>query len=394
VTATEPVGSAGDRRSATDRLRDDLRAVLPSYITARILVVAAWVLSLAVSDWLVPGGRTLHQVLGLTSWDAAWYRGIADVGYGGVVGEAIRFFPLYPLVGKVLVPLVGGNVDLAMVLAANIAALGAGVLLRRLVLFERGPGATALAERAVWVLNLSPASFVLVFGYSEALFVVLAVGAVLAARRGWFVAAGACACGAALTRPLGVLLAAPLLIEAVRPWLPRLGGTRSLRDLSVREGAARLWAVVAPVLGVGVFLGWVGRTFGDPMLPFSAQGQYRETVDPLHRVGRGLLDMIGTERFGDGLHVPFVIAFVVLLVVVGRRWPACYTAFAALVLLVTVSSQNLNSTERYGMLNAFPLVLALAEVLDTRRKERIGLAVCANGFVALCALAWTAVYVP
>jgi hypothetical protein len=386
--ATEPAG----RRSATDRLRDDLRAVLPSWLAARALVLVAWILSIAVTNWLVPGGRTMHQVAGLSSWDAAYYRDIATVGYGGIDLAGLRFFPLYPIVGKVLGPLFLGHVDLALIVVANLAALAAGIVIRRTSLFEGRDPATA--ERAVWILNLSPAAFVLVWGYSEGLFVLLAAGAVLAARRRWFAVAGACAFGAALTRPLGVLLAAPLLIEAVRPWLGLLGGSLSAPRPSLRTAAARLWAVAAPVLGLGLFLGWVGQRFGDPMLPFSEQGTYRQTMDPIHRLGRGVLDMVGTERFGDGLHVPFVLVFLVLLVIVARRWPASYTVYAALTLLVAVSSDNLNSIERYAALNAFPLVLAFADVLTTRRRELVALAVCANGFVALCALAWTGVYVP
>jgi hypothetical protein len=376
--------------SATERLREDLRAVLPSWVVARVLVGLAWLLSLAVSDSIVPGGRTLHQVSGLLGWDGGYYAGIADAGYGPMVREALRFFPLYPLVGRAAGVLVPGPTALVMVVVANLAALGAGILLRRLVLFERGPEATPLAERAVWVLNLSPASFVLVWGYSESLFVLLAIATVLAARRGWFVAAGAAGMAAALTRPVGVLLATAVFIEAVRPWLRRAGAPGP----SLPELAARAGAVAAPVLGVGVYLAWVGRAFGDAMLPFSTQGEFREVMDPVRRLGQGLVDLAGVERLGDGLHVPFVLVFLALLVVVARRWPSSYTVYAGLVLLVALSSDNLNSVERYAALNAFPLLIALADVLTTRRRELVALAVCGNGFVALCALAWTAVYVP
>jgi len=88
-----------------------------------------------------------------------------------------------------------------------------------------------------------------------------------------------------------------------------------------------------------------------------------------------------------------VLAFLALLVVVARRWPASYTVYAALVLLAAISAENLNSVERYA-LNAFPLLLALADVTRTQRRERLALAVCGNGLLALSALAWLAVYVP
>jgi hypothetical protein len=371
----EPVD---DQRSATDRLREDLRAVLPSWVAARLLVVVAWVLAAGVAGG---AGVTAHQQAGLIAWDGGYYRDIAVIGYGGVGAEVLRFFPLYALVGRVLAPLAAGNAIVALVAVANVGALAAGVLVRRLVRFEGRDEATA--ERAVWALNLFPASFVLVWGYAEGLFVALAVGALLAGRRGRFALAGACALAAALTRPVGVLLAAPLAIEALRTW----SGAR------LPDRVARVAAVAAPVAGLGLYLGWVGRTFGNPLLPFTVQDELRATMDPFHRMVQGVVDMVGVERFGDGLHIPFVLAFLGLLVVVGRRWPASYTVFAGLVLLVAVSADNLNSIERYA-LNAFPLLFALADLTGTTRRERLGLAVCGNGLVALCALAWLAVYVP
>jgi hypothetical protein len=369
-------------RSATDRLRDDLRAVLPSWITARVLVVVAWVLAIGVIEHWVPGARTTHQQVGLLAWDGGFYRDIAVIGYGGITPEALRFFPLHALAGRVLSVFTLGNTELALVLVANAAALVAGVLVRRLVLLERD-GDEAAAERAVWLLNLFPASFVLVWAYAEGLFVALAVGTFLAARRGRFALAGGLAFAAALTRPVGVFLAAALAVEAWRTW----------SDADIGGRVARVTAVLAPVAGLGCYLGWVGRTFGDPMLPFTVQDKLRTTMDPVRRLAHGLADMVGSARFDDGLHVPFVLAFLVLLVVLARRWPASYTVYAALVLLAAISAGNFNSVERYA-LNAFPLLFALADLTHTPRRERLALAVCGNGLVALCALAWLAVFVP
>jgi hypothetical protein len=363
-------------------LRDDLRAVLPSWIAARLLVAVAWILAIGVIEHWAPGARTTHQQVGLLAWDGGFYRDIAVIGYGGIDPEALRFFPLHALGGRLLSVLTFGRADIALVLLANVASLVAGVLVRRLVLFERD-GDEAVAERAVWLFNLFPASFVLVWAYAEALFVALAVGTLLSARRGRFAVAGALAFAAALTRPVGVFLAATLAVEAWRRWADAEQGDRAVSVASV----------AAPVAGLGLYLGWVGRTFGDPALPFTVQDKLRTTMDPLSRLVHGLGDMVGDARFDDGLHVPFVLGFLALLVVVARRWPASYTAYAVLVLLAAISAGNFNSVERYA-LNAFPLLFALADLIGTERRERLALAVCGNGLVALCALAWLAVFVP
>jgi hypothetical protein len=180
-----------------------------------------------------------------------------------------------------------------------------------------------------------------------------------------------------------VLLALPIAIEALRTW----------RRADGHEQATRVIATLAPVAGLVLYLGWVGRRFGDPRLPFTVQDQLRGSADPVTRLIRGVGDMFGAERFGDGLHIPFVIVFVVLAVITARHWPASYTAFAVAVLVAAISANNLNSVERYA-LNAFPLLLALAVVLRPGRVERVGLAVCGSGMVALAALAWLGVYVP
>jgi hypothetical protein len=96
---------------------------------------------------------------------------------------------------------------------------------------------------------------------------------------------------------------------------------------------------------------------------------------------------------GSGLHFPWAIGFLVLLVVCFRRWPASYGAFAAVILLVALSAGNLDSLERYG-LSAFPLVLALAGLLARPWVERTALALAATGLTVYATLAFLGAYVP
>ena len=364
-----------------ERLGEDLRVVLPSWLSARIFVALAYILAIAVAEHWVPGGRTVPMQQGLLAWDGAFYHDIAQHGYLNLPHEALRFFPLYPLLGRALTPFALGDASIALVALANACSLAAAVVTRRLVLFEKQD--PVLAERAVWLTALFPSAFVLVWAYAEALFLLCALATFLFARKGRYELAAVVALLAALCRPVGVLLALPLAIEGLRTW----------RRAGRHEQVSRVIAVVAPVAGLGLYLGWVGRRFGDPLLPFTVQDELRGSADPITRLLRGIGDVVGVERFGDGLHVPFAIAFVVLAVVTARHWPASYTAFAAAVLVAAVSAQNLNSVERYA-LNAFPLLLTLAVLLRPGRLERLGLAVCGSGLVALAALAWLAVYVP
>ena len=148
----------------------------------------------------------------------------------------------------------------------------------------------------------------------------------------------------------------PVLVELIRIWKPARNDER----------LAGVAALLAPIAGVGVYLAWVQLAFGDAWLPMSTQGPLRgDTINPLSRLWEGLGQMVGPEAMGDGLHIPFAVAFVVLLVLVWRWWPASYGLFATAVLLVALGADNLNSLERYA-LSAFPLALALAGATRTR----------------------------
>jgi hypothetical protein len=371
-------GAAGWPRG----LVGDVVAVLPAWLVARVLVVAAYVVAVAVADRLTPGSRPTPLTEGLIAWDGTWYRDIATLGYQGIGDEGLRFFPLFPLLGRGLGVVLLGQEAAALVLVANAASLAFAVLVRRLVLAEgRGPGA---ADRAVWLTALFPSAFVLVWAYAEAVMLAAAVGAFLALRRGrwWWAAVAGLVAGA--TRPLGLLLALPAAIEVARRW----------RGLSGRERVAGAAAVAGPALGTGLYLSWVGVVYGDPWLPFTVQEDLRgESVNLVSRLWDGVRDLAGPERFGDGLHLPFALVFLVLLVATFRRWPVSYGAFAAAVLVASLSAENLNSLERYG-LNAFPVVLTLALLTRDPRVDRAVLAVTAGGFVALASLAWLGAYVP
>jgi hypothetical protein len=378
--------SDGGRRTAA--ARRDLLAALPGWVVARVLVAVAYALAVAATNELV-GGRTTELGRGLLAWDGSFYEDITRVGYGGLAEEALRFFPLFPLLGKGLSFVMLGHEAPALVLLANLAALVAGAAIHRFTLVETGD--PAAARRAAWLLALVPPAFVLVWGYAEALFLVATIGCVYALRRQrWWWAAGLGA-AAALCRPLGLLLVAPAAIELV-------GGLRPAGRVwlaNARQvGLGGVAAVLGPLLGCGAYLAYVAARFGDGWLPFTVQGGFRgEATDPFSRLAEGVGELASTDTFGDGLHLPFALGLVVLLVTCGRRLPASLTVYSALIVAVTLSAENLNSLERYG-LNAFPLVVALALVSHDERVDRAVLTVSGAGLVGLATLAWLGAYVP
>ena len=135
------------------------RAVLVPYVMSRGIVVFALVLTRHVLRARSATPLPIQARLGLLGWDAAWYRDIAHRGYGGVTKVGLRFFPLFPLIARVVSWLPGVGAGAAVLVVANVSALGVGVLIYELACREGRDH--NLARRAVWIVYLAPTAFVL-----------------------------------------------------------------------------------------------------------------------------------------------------------------------------------------------------------------------------------------
>ncbi len=130
-------------------------------------------------------------------WDGKHYEAIALHGYPAVEQRFpdIAFFPLYPMLTRLALPLAGGSVTIAALLVSHVALLAALILAYDLV--ARDFGATVAARTVVFVL-IFPASLFFVAAYSESLGLVLLVVALWAMRRERWWLAGAAGLGLAL----------------------------------------------------------------------------------------------------------------------------------------------------------------------------------------------------
>lgn len=362
-----------------ERWGTSVKAVLPAWLITRCLVAVGWVVAKVISDRLVPDRPPLQLDQGLALWDGAWYRRIAEVGFGDAPREALRFFPVYPWLGG----LFGGS-TIALVVVANVAGLAALVLVRRLVLAEGGSG--PLAQRTVLVMSLFPAAGALVWAYAESLLLALSIATWLAARRGrWgWVAVAGLAVGA--TRPLGVVLAPALALE--------LWQQRTLIR-SKRDGLVRALGVVAPVAGLLAVFVNSAIVDGEALAPLRIQEPLRgDWAEPFSRTLRAIGDLLGTETLSDGLHAPFAVAFLVLAAIAVRQLRPGAALYGAVSVLAALAAENLNSLERYG-LGTFTLVLVAGTLLHRHQRwEPYYYALSGAGLVALSAMAWTGAYVP
>ncbi|MGH3738160.1 MAG: mannosyltransferase family protein [Micromonosporaceae bacterium] len=196
----------------------------------------------------------------LMIWDAGWFVRIAVEGYesgysyddsGQLTGNGLAFFPLYPLLIRVLAWLPGVSPTAAALTISWVAGAAAAVMLSQL-------GTRLYSPRTGYALAVlfgaQPMSVVLSMGYTEALFAALAVGALLALHHQAWLLAGACTMLAGFTRPTGLALAAALLAAAI--WF--LGRDRGeYPSWRVAVGAA------VGLVAVPAYLLWVGWRVGD-----------------------------------------------------------------------------------------------------------------------------------
>ncbi len=356
------------------------RAERPLWLTGLLVTLPAWlaahVVVLVMQDYAVhrdppfaaqmPDKPATHHLFNqLFTWDTAWYTGIAAHGYAGVAADGIRFWPLLPLTIRSL-DLVGIGALTAALVVCWLASLAFGMFMYRVALALGGD--RAMARRAVWLSQLAPGAFVLVMGYTEALAGMLAaafLAAVLLVRPGtlataratwtWYAIGIVAGIGSGLVRPTGWLLCLAGLIEVVRARHDRPSGT-----------AARLLLALSPVLGLGIFLGWVQSVYHDWALPYStqqaanlrgttAQSPWPSAVDSLNQGGNG----------AGAFTLILVVASIGLLWGCVRRLPVSFTAWAFVSLAAVITAPHFSSFARYSA-GILPLLL-VAAMLTTKR---------------------------
>lgn len=360
--------------------------IAAALLLSQVLAVIGWFVATVITRRIVPGAvrpPEYHGFLGWTSWDGGFYRLIADVGYPAGSTEVIRFFPLYPMLAKPVGFVLGGNTDLALFIVAKVALVAAVLGIHRLV--RDGLGSGGIADRAVWLWVLFPGAFVFAWAYSEAVLVACVAWGMWALRkRRWWLAA-ALGLAAGLCRPVGVAFALAALIEG---W-PRRADPDRFSGIP-----GRVAAVVAAPLGLVAFCSYAAwRGFGF-LAPFTVQDEFRDTKTPLERIWSLPGSLSGSDAFTAGLHVPFVVGFLILLVIAFWKLPAAWAWFAAAVLAAALSAENLNSVERYAT-SAFPLAIAAAVVLERREQVTPGVYAVGGALsVGFCALALVGAYVP
>lgn len=287
-----------------------------------------------------------ENFLGLvTPWanfDGAHYTSIAKDGYG-VYQTA--FFPLYPILIRILSSITKVPFEYTAILISHIAFLIGLFLFWKYLEKARG---------RVWTivfLLAYPASFFFAASYSESIFFALAAGALLAIKRKYWILA-ACLIGlASATRLVGIFLIIPFVFAARR----------------------RSWALVIAPMGLFIYMMYLWKSVGDPLAFFHVQAAFGAgrsggelivlpqvlwryamifmTVPPVD-----LLYHIAILEF-----LSFVLGMILLIVAWRKRYDAAILFYSACVLILPTLTGTFSSMPRY-LLAAFPLFGVLGEI--------------------------------
>ena len=330
----------------------------------------------------------------LRTWDGLWYRLVAIEGYEGSTAKA-AFWPLFPWTMRVVGDTIDIPYEVAGYLIANVCFVAALVLLYRLLILDFDQRTAACA---LWVLALFPTASFFSAVYTEAPFLLLLVGSLLAGRQQRWWLAGGVGLLAALTRSYGVFLVLPLGLLFVqqygfdlRRWVPRgiavllpFGGpaifSRHLADVQGNAWAWRdvqtewcrfsampwetlRWSLsnergfcdskgIAGPPAQGAEWGWLRELVNEPRWSLIVSNAWRKSLGD-----------------SDTLELACTVLFIGLTLIGLRRLPLYLTAYLIPGLLVPLFQPStvhaLMSMPRFG-LTLFPLFVVVATLIEGR----------------------------
>ena len=323
--------------------------VLITLVVSRLIIFA--VIGLArmtfvKGDVWQPGG--MFRVL--LQWDAElWYVTIARQGYtyDPDFPSSMGFFPFYPLVVIRAFSFLFEDMRVAAIVASHACFVGAALLFNALINVDYKD--QRVNRAAVALLMFSPVSFFFSHAYTESTFLLLSLGAFLAAVRGkWLIA---CICGGCLTatRNVGMLIALPLFVEYVRQvWRPGVTWRELLHPRIL------LFAIIPA--GFGLFSLYSYVNFGTPFAYLEATKVWgREFVPPW----RTLANVEILPTFYQVFFVSILISgLAVWAAAFYFRLRASYLLYATLLITIYLCGASLEAIPRY-LTVVFPLFITV-----------------------------------
>ena len=296
----------------------------------------------------------------LMRFDAWYYNDIARHLYQNK-DDVFAFFPLYPLVTRSLSAITAWPVYVSGIVIANLAVMGALVLLYKAYYQKLGrqPLCIAVILLSVWPSSIFFSSF-----YSESLYLLLVVWSFHFFRRENLPLSGGMGALAAATRPTGVVLLPAFALDAL--WTKR----RLTRSMSW------LLLILAGVAGYSLFC-W--SQTGDPLFFSAMQKNWgRSLVSPLIAFYNHFGSLLSNNQLANEVDFSFMLDMLsglfalALIPYVWKRIGIAEALYVLGTLILTFSTGSTRSLTRFS-LTLFPLFLVLGSFLQGRWRVVVAL---------------------
>jgi hypothetical protein len=342
------------------------------YLASRVVVLVTMGIVAAVQ-----GGTLLGRI---NRWDTRWYLRVITEGYptrlpmihGHVAANPVAFFPALPLLLHGLAGLLGITPLIAGIVVSGVTGLTATIGVWALVRELAGDRA---ATRATVLFALFPGSFVFSLVYSEGLVITgVAFGLLALLRRRWVVA-GLCGFVATAAAPIALAFVVSCAWAAVVAIRQR------------REWRALAAPVLAP-LGTVIYLLWLwARTGSLTAFTRTERGGWHSFLSiayPFRIIGHLLAHPIGANANTRLVFFCLVAEVVALVIAAWDRQSAVVFLYGLCVAVLAALTAPVGPRPRL-LLDAFPLIVAVALRLKSRRAFTAGTVVSTGLLIAMTA---------
>jgi hypothetical protein len=282
-------------------------------------------------------------------WDAEHYLRIAKQGY---FGTEPAFFPLYPLLIRIVGAFTGSQL-IAGLIVSNAAAFFGLLYLYKLVEHEYN---RHVAQRATFFVSIFPTAIFFSAVYSESLFLFLTVASFYYLRERRWLMAGVFGFFAALTRSEGVLVAAPMFIEWV---IAAREGGREFFRYWFDDVVKPLLAMALVPLGLAAYMAYLWVINGDPLRFSHVQSHWGRYFAPpwtsfANTVHKIVVAHTTQTVANESLELAFTLLMIVVLAVGFRRLRLSYVVYMALSIVIPMCTASLMSMPRFALV-LFPM---------------------------------------
>ena len=212
----------------------------------------------------LPGFNLPSWISALANFDGLHYISIARNGYAQYEQA---FFPLYPLIIKLLSPLFSNNQLLTGIIISNVS------FLIGITIFARS------YKDGKWLmvfLFAFPTSFFFGAVYTEGLFFLLLISTLYFLKKENYLAVIVFAFLTSLTRLVGVFLIIPIIFHVIQRLDPRLRGDDNNKTMRQSNNSfilntKYLILILSPLFGLASYCLYLWQTTGDPLFFLTSQ---------------------------------------------------------------------------------------------------------------------------